>query len=82
MSEALAGQLLILPYLGNCLIEQLPSAYLAVQRRSGYGRAAQFQTQWLSDYYAALQLPTWKLPLRLLFAFCAHLPSALEEAPG
>ncbi len=48
VSKALAGQLLILPYLGNCLIKHLPSGYLAVQRRSGYGRAAQFQTSYLT----------------------------------
>ena len=48
VSKALAGQLLMLPYLGNCLIKHLPSGYLAVQRRSGYGRATQFQTGYLT----------------------------------
>ena len=77
VSESLARQYYI-PDKVICLIWNLSSGNLAVQRLCCYGRT----TQCLSVYYATLQLPTRELPLRLLFAFCVHLPSALEEAPG
>ena len=77
VSGSLARRLLI-PDLVICLIWNLSSVCLVVQRLCCYGRTTQF----LSGYYATLQLPTRELPLRLLFAFCAHLPSTLEEALG